>query len=185
MSKKLKFKEQAESKAIRLDLGAGKAQKTPEGFIPVDLYACKGVTVADLRQRWPWKNNSVDEAHAHYLVEYFTPKERVHFVNELYRVLKPGAQAQIITPYWCGNRAYGDIDVQWPPISESWFTMLNKSWREAQNSVKTSQYVCNFDAGLGYGLHPAIVVKNQEYQQHAVAFYKEAAQELICTLTKV
>ncbi len=60
--KRLKFKEQKpETKLLKLDLGAGKGGNTPEGFTPVDLCKWKGVKVVDLRKRWPWKANSVDE----------------------------------------------------------------------------------------------------------------------------
>jgi len=183
--KKLKFtEEKSESTLLRLDLGAGKGAATPEGFVGVDIVPWKGVRVHDLRTRWPWKTNSVDEVNADYLVHYFTVKERVHFANELYRVLKVGAKAVLKTPHWAASKAYGDTRVQWPPVSEMWFAMLNKAWREGQNSVDTSGYTCDFDHTLGYGLHPLIISRNYEYQQHAVTFWKEAAQDLCATLIK-
>jgi hypothetical protein len=184
--KKLKFKEQKpETKLLKLDLGAGKGGNTPEGFTPIDLCKWKGVKVVDLRKRWPWKANSVDEVSCHYLVNYLTATERVHFANELYRVLKVGSKAQIVTPYWCASKAYGDLRAQWPPVSESWFGHLNKGWRDAQNWVDTTGYKCNFDIGLGYGMHPSILSRNSDYQQQAVSYWKEAAQELIATITKL
>jgi SAM-dependent methyltransferase len=186
MVKKLKFIEHApEPELLRLDLGTGKGASRPEGFIGVDINDWEGVEVVmDLRKRWPWKNESVDQVNANYLVHYFTPSERVHFANELYRVLKPGGTATIYVPHWAASRAYGDTGVQFPPVSEMWFMMLSKGWREAQNSVDVSGYTCDFAHTLGYGLHPVIVSRNQEYQQHAVTFWKEAAQDIICTLTK-
>lgn len=182
---KLRFTEQApEKKLLRLDLGTGKGANRPDGFVGVDIHRWKGVVrVADLRKPWPWKTSSVDEVNADYLVQYFTPKERVHFANELYRVLKPEARAVIKAPHWCSARAYGDTTAHWPPISEMWFVTLNKAWREAQNRVDTSGYTCDFDFTLGYGLHPAIISRNAEYQQNAVTFWKEAAQDICATLT--
>lgn len=185
-TKKLKFKEHVvEEKQLKLDLGAGKGGNTPEGFIPVDKIAFKGIMVVDLSKKWPWKNNSVDEARCSYMVHYLTTAERVNFINELYRVLKPGASCQIITPYWCANRAYADIQVQWPPVVEGWYPTLSKAWRDSQNAVDMSGMTCNFDQTLGYGMHPMIIHRNEEYKQHAVAFWKEAAQDLIATVTKV
>jgi predicted SAM-dependent methyltransferase len=94
---------------MRLDLGAGFGAKTPAGFVAVDLYKAPGVRVVDLRVRWPWKANSVDEVHCDYVLQYLTAPERVHFANELDRVLKPGAQAKIIVPHPFAHRAYTDI----------------------------------------------------------------------------
>jgi SAM-dependent methyltransferase len=185
MNRKLKFTEHKEPKLVRLDLGTGKGASKPEGFIGVDINKWKGVdVVVDLRKRWPWKNNSVDEVNANYLVHYFTPAERVHFANELYRVLKPLGTALIHVPHWASARAYGDAGIQFPPVSEMWFAALNKGWRDAQNCIDVSGYTCDFDHTLGYGLHPLLVPRNQEYQQHAVTFWKEAAQDILATLTR-
>jgi predicted SAM-dependent methyltransferase len=185
VAKKLKYTEVKEAKTLKLDLGAGKGATTPDGFTPIDKVPFKGITVVDLSKLWPWKTASVDEVHSSCLVNYLTAAERVHFFNELHRVLKPGGQAQIITPMWSAYRAYVDLRVQWPPVSEGFYHTLSKGWREAQNSVDTSGLNCDFEVKLGYGMHPAIVVRNTDYQQDAVAWWKEAAQDLIANLTKV
>jgi hypothetical protein len=127
--------------------------------------------------------NSIDEASVINLVQFLKPADRIHFVNELHRVLKSGAKAQIIAPHWCASRAYGDLMFESPPVSESWFPHLNAAWREV-NAPWGKAYKCDFDHTLGYGLHPGIVSRNQEYQQHAVTFWKEAGQDLCATLIK-
>lgn len=58
---------------------------------------------------WPWADSSIDEAHASHFVEHLNQEERVHFVNELWRVLKPGGKARIICPDFSSGRAYGDM----------------------------------------------------------------------------
>ena len=132
--KKLKFTEQKEPTKLCLDLGTGKGATCPDGFIGVDLVKHAGVTqVVDLRKRWPWKAGSVDEINASHILQYFTPQERIHFVHELYRVLKVGGKATVITPYWAACKAYGDLTACAPPVSEAWYFRLNKGWREAQN----------------------------------------------------
>lgn len=192
--KKLKYTESKPDTAIRLDLGAGKGRMTPDGFTPVDVAPWKGVQVVDLRKPWPWKANSVDEVNCAMLVHYLTAAERVHFFNELYRVLKPGpitiddgaskGRVAIVTPMWSSHRAYIDIQAQWPPVSEGFFMSLNKAWREAQNSVDHSGLKCDFDAVVGYGVHPEIITRHEEFRRDAVNWYKEAAQDLHATLTK-
>lgn len=183
---KLKFSavKDEPKKGLRLDLGAGKGGATPEGFIPVDKQPFKGITVVDLAQRWPWKSNSVEEVNCAMLIHYLTAAQRVHFFNELWRVLKVDGKALIITPMWSSHRAYLDVQVQWPPVSEGFYHSLSKAWREAQNMVDTSGLKCDFESTAGYGLHPAIVPRNQEYQQNAVQWSKEAAQDLIATVIK-
>jgi len=182
-SARLKFKLHEPAPELKLDLGTGKGLSRPDGFVGVDLQPYDGVdVVTDLTKRWPWKTSTVDEVNCNYLVHYLSASERVHFANELHRVLKPDARATIHVPHWSSSKAYGDTRVQWPPVSEMWFAMLNQAWRESQNNVDITGYTCNFDHTLGYGLHPLLVTRNQEYQQHAVLYWKEAAQDIIATL---
>lgn len=177
--KKIKFA--VVEKPLKLDLGSGK--NTREGFEGVDSRDFGQKHIADLRKPWPWKDSIVEEAHSSHFVEHLTAPERINFVNELYRVLIPGGKCQVITPHWASNRAYGDLTHQWPPVSEMWFYYLDKNWRE-QNAPHNDFYTCDFLATWGYSLHQNIVPRNQEYQQHALQFFKEAAQDIICTLTK-
>lgn len=164
---------------VKLDLGCGKNPK--EGFTGVDCRDFGQDIVCDLRDTWKWEDSSVDEVHCSHFVEHLTAPERIHFVNELWRVLKPGAKATVIVPHWGSCRAYGDMTHQWPPVSEFWFYYLLASWR-AENAPHNDAYTCDFDATWGYTLHPSIAVRNVEFQQFAVGFYKEAVQDLIATL---
>lgn len=128
-------------------------------------------------------DSSVDQVDIVHVIEYLTPDQRISFVNELYRILKKGGKVTIITPYWCANRAYGDLAMVWPPVSESWYPQLKEKWRLENNSYE-KRYTCNFQPTWGYGMHQLIQPRNQEYQQHAIIFWKESAQDLIATLTK-
>ena len=170
-----------EQSILKLDLGCGKNKK--EGYTGVDCRDFGQDLTADLRESWPWLSDSVDEVHCSHFVEHLTGIERIHFVNELYRVLKMGGKAQIIVPHWASCRAYGDLTHQWPPVSEFWFYYLSKEWR-AQNAPHNDGYVCDFEATWGYSLNPAIQARNQEYQMYALSNHKEAAQDIIATLTK-
>jgi SAM-dependent methyltransferase len=183
MSKKApKIAPVEQPKPLKIDLGCGPGKK--EGFIGVDTIAFPSVDiVADLRKAWPWKDGTVDEAHASHFVEHLEADERVHFVNELYRVLKPGARCAIITPHWAASRAYGDMTHKWPPVSEFWYFYLNAEWRKA-NAPHNDGYTCDFDATWGYGVRPDLNLRAPEHQQYALANFKEAAQDLVATLTK-
>lgn len=166
---------------LKLDLGAGKNKRA--GFTAVDVRPFEGVDiVADLTKPWPWADSSVEEVHASHVVEHFTAPERIHFVNELYRVLIPGGKATMITPHWTSCRAYGDLTHQWPPVSEFWFYYLDKNWR-AQNAPHNDAYTCDFGCTWGFSPHPSLAVRASEYQQHAMQWWLEARQDMHCQMT--
>jgi hypothetical protein len=168
---------------VKLDLGAGKNKK--EGFLGVDVLSFEGVdVVANLGDDvWPWEDSSVDEVHCSHMLEHLTAKQRIHFANELHRVLKQGCKAAIITPHFASVRAYGDLTHQWPPVVTFWYCYLNKEWR-AVNAPHNLDYTCDFDNGYGFALHPTVAARNQEYQNYAVVHLVEGAQDLHVTLTK-
>jgi len=176
------------SKPIKLDLGAGKNKK--EGFLGVDRRKFPGIDiVTDLNAKWPWKDGTVEEIHMSHVLEHFSGFERVHIFNEMYRVMRADAKATVITPYWCSNRAYGDFTHAWPPVSEMLYFYLDKKWRLANapdNDIEWNSegYNCDFNCTWGYNMHQQILAKTQEAQMFALSFYKEAAQDLICTLVK-
>jgi hypothetical protein len=160
----------AKKKLVKLDIGTEHTVRIPADFRHVDFI--NGIAP-----------DSVDEAQSIGYVQRLSVEHRYAFFNDLFYVLKPGAKCLIAVPYWASGAAYGDLRAQWPPISEHFFAYLNAGWREA-NGVTDLRWTCDFDHTLGYGLSPHVATRNQEYQQFAVAFYKEAAQDLIATLVK-
>lgn len=174
---------------LKLDLGCGINKKGPE-WTGVDALPFPGVdVVTDLKQPWPWPDDSVAEIHCSHCIEHFDRIERVHIYNEMFRVMKAGAKATVIAPIWSSGRAYGDPTHVWPPVSSFSFFYLLKTWRE-QNAPHTDAvnwppgYKCDFDVTWGFSLHPQIVPRNQEFQQWALQFYMEASQDVIATLVK-
>ena len=168
---------------MKIDIGCGKNKK--EGFVGCDAHAFDGVdrvfnAGAD---RWPFEDGSVEEVHCSHMLEHLEAQERIHFANELHRVMKQGARAAIITPHFGSVRAYGDLTHKWPPVVSFWYLYLNKEWRE-QNAPHNTEYTCDFDHGYGFGLHPTVQARNIEYQNYAVVHLLEGAQDLHCTLTK-
>ncbi len=192
--------EAAPAKLVKLDFGCGPNPR--EGFEGVDRIQFDGkVThLLDVRETpWPWPDNSVEEAHASHFLEHLTNLdgkwERVKFFNELHRVLIPGGKCQLIFPHWASMRYYGDPTHK-EPFSEFGFYYLAREWRlgnaekgiganapHADVSHNPNGYSCDFEAVWGYGIHPLIQLKNQEAQQFAFQFYKEAIQDLHATLT--
>ncbi|MFM6223751.1 MAG: glycosyltransferase [Dolichospermum sp.] len=90
---------------LRIDLGCG--VNKPNGFVGVDLYPGFGVDiVADLSQRFPFEDNSVDEVRAHDIIEHLP--DRIHTMNEIWRILKPGGIVDISVPSTDGRGAFQD-----------------------------------------------------------------------------
>lgn len=183
-AKKLKL----ETPLLKLDFGCGPNPR--EGFQGVDRLDFEGKVahVVDLTHTpWPWPDNSVSDAHASHFVEHLTAPQRVAFCNELHRVLVPKGTCQLIVPHWASCRAYGDPTHQWPPVSEFWFYYLSRDWR-AGNAPHTDRqhnpdgFSCHFDATWGYALRGDLHVRNQEFQQFAIANYKEVIQDVQATL---
>jgi hypothetical protein len=180
--------------ALKLDLGCG--QNKQVGFTGVDRRQFPGVDqLVDLTKTpWPWPSDSVEEVHCSHFLEHLDHNthnpQRVRFMNELYRVMKVGAKASIVTPHWCSNRAYGDFTHADKPVSEMFYYYLSKKWRKENapdNDIEWNPdgYSCDFEATWGYGMRADLTVRNQEYQQFAFANYKEAAQDLWATLVKL
>ena len=176
---------------LRLDFGCGKNKR--DGFKGVDIRPFEGVDfVLNIAEdHWPWADGTVDEAHASHFIEHLTWPQRVHFFNELGRVLKKGAKATIIWPHWCSDRYYGDPTHQ-PPISAFALYYLNQEWRKgnaphcdyAQNDGNHfwHEYTCDFDNVISYSMAPWMAGRNNEFIQFAMAAYKEAAQDIMATL---
>lgn len=173
-----------ESPVIKLDLGCGPNKR--EGFTGVDIAQFDGKVdvVIDLSKKWPWKDCSVSEAVTSHFIEHLDAGERIHFINELYRVLKPEAKCQVTVPHWASQRAYGDLTHKWPPVSEFWFYYLSKEWRKANAPHSKYADEVNFEVTWGYSVLPQIMARTQEYQQNAIQFYKEACTDIIAAMVR-
>lgn len=176
---------------LKLDFGCGLFPK--EGFEGVDILPFDGKVkhVCDLKKPWPWKESSVSEGYCSHYVEHLTSIERIHFFNELWRVLKPDATCLIVVPHWASTRAYGDPTHQWPPFSEFAFYYLNRDWRAANaphTDVKhwPQGFKCHF-AEPTYNWHfnpdPYFLTRNDEYKRYAASYFKDVIADLSGTLT--
>jgi SAM-dependent methyltransferase len=136
---------------VKLDLGCGPKKKYPD-YIGIDKIAFPGVDhIMDVtRKPLPFKEGEVEAVYSAHFFEHLTALDRIKVVNELYRVMKPGAEARITVPNWNTAFAYGDPTHQWPPISSMWFAYLRKDWRD-MNAPHTDianwkhGYSCDFD----------------------------------------
>lgn len=97
-----------ENSGIRLDIGCG-GNKQP-GFVGVDYRKVPGVDIVQDLEEFPWKDipdESVLVAIASHVVEHINPAKGtfIRFMDEVWRILKPGGEFAIVTPY-AGSPGY-------------------------------------------------------------------------------
>ena len=174
---------------FKLNLGSG--PKNVEGFIACDKEKHPNVKyVFNLgKDKWPFKNNSVDAAIAHHVIEHLTnwngKFERVHFFNELYRVLKPDAVCEIVCPDWSSDRFWGD-PTHMEPFGSMSTQYLRKEWRKEQAPTVDYEitpgrqsFKCDFEVSYGFTLNPSLTGRNQEYIQHAHTYDINARMDFV------
>lgn len=168
---------------MKLDLGCGRRCK--EGFTGVDISPeCGAEIVHDLSEMpWPFEDDSVEEVNCSHFLEHLDGDERMAFMDELYRVLKPGGTATITTPYWTWVGAVQDPTHRWPPIAEQSYYYFNREMRERMG-VDHYPIRCNFDYSLTCVAMPHLHGRSQAEMAHAHYHQLNAVTELVATLVK-
>ena len=171
------------SESLRLNLGCG-TQKI-DGFLGVDVSPeCGADIVHDLKVvPWPWADDSVDEVLCSHFLEHLTGAERIVFMDELWRVLKPDAAAVMITPHWNSYGAVQDPTHQWPPVCEYSYHYFNRRWREMMQ-LEHYGIRANFEAAKKYNYSPVWAERPESEREFAVHHYVNVAYELHVRLTK-
>jgi hypothetical protein len=168
---------------LKLNLGSGSVRM--DGFTNVDISPdCGAEIVHDLSVfPWPFEDDSVEEVHCSHFLEHLTGAQRIGFMDELWRVLKPAGTANIITPYWASSRAIQDPTHQWPPIAESSYLYFNKQWRE-DNGLSHYPIRSDFDFTYGYNIDQPWSARSTEARDFAMRHYLHVASDLHVVLTK-
>ena len=106
---------------IQLNLGCGPNPK--KGWLNIDLFERTADLQLDLREPWPFPDNSVSYIYSEHVFEHFDfHREVPYFLAEALRVLEPGGVFDVVVPDTEEPlRAYGD------PKSSYWST-LAKRW---------------------------------------------------------
>ena len=92
---------------MNLNMGSGNIRI--DGFINVDINPRFADIVHDLRiLPYPFEDNSVDKIVAAHVVEHLYVDENILFMNECWRILKPGGVIEVIFPMWNSESAWVD-----------------------------------------------------------------------------
>lgn len=165
---------------FRLDIACG--QNKTEGYFGVDIAKTPGVDlVYDLEHfPWPFPDNSVDEAVCSHYLEH--TKDLMKFMNELFRILRPGARVMITSPYYTSMRAWQD-PTHTRAISEATFLYYNKDWR-TQNKLDHYPITADFDFSYGYVMTPEWQSRAEEARAFAIRHYTNVVSDIQVILTK-
>jgi len=177
---------------LKIDLGCGDNKK--EGFKGIDIAQTPSTDyVVDLT-KYPWniESNSAQEVHCSHYIEHIphdiknpddTRDGLIQFMDEVYRILKPGGKFTIVCPYYTSIRAFGDpTHVRY--IGEWSFYYFNKEWLEA-NKLQHYNINSNFDIKYSYYITNELTLKSEEVRNHAFKHDWNAIDDIIVELTKL
>lgn len=134
---------------------------------------------------WPVADGIVDMVFAAFYLHRLPLPERHVFIEEVWRILKPGAQARLVVPYWTSARAKSDPLAHFPEVTEASFDWYKRQWREAERMQHDMPLECDFHAAFGYELQGDYLQgRNETFTQHAMAHELNTVSNLHVTLTK-
>ena len=88
-----------------IDIGCG--TKKLDGAFGLDRRKERGVDViCDFEHAVPLKTNAVDVVYMSHIMEHI--KDLIPFMEEVYRVCRPGAEVRVIVPYYTSRGAFRD-----------------------------------------------------------------------------
>lgn len=197
MAKKTVAKKSKKDEIVGVDLGCGQIKQpiefftenfktTPTKVIGVDIVDCEGVDIVhDLTIfPYPFKDESVDMIFASHFVEHLDGIERMKFMDECWRILKPEGKMRLVHPYYKSVRAVQDPTHKWPPISENSYFYWDKSWREL-NKLDHYPIKCDFEFNIYYSWQdPTAANKNEETRMFMVDKYWNVVADMIVDLVK-
>jgi SAM-dependent methyltransferase len=165
---------------LKIDIACG--QNKAEGFFGIDIAKAPGVDMVYDLEKFPWPiaDNSVDDAICNHYIEH--TKDIIKFMDEIYRILKPGAKILIRAPYYNSVRGWQD-PTHTRLISEATFLYYNKDWRLA-NKLDHYPIHCDFDFNFGYDFMPDWAMRSEEAKAFALRHYTNVVSDIQALLVK-
>lgn len=95
------------AQGAKLDIGCGGSKE--KDWIGIDILKFPGVDIIHDVETYPWPlpDNCIQIAKAVHMVEHINPAKFgfINFMNEIWRIMKPGGHLMIVTPY-AGSAGY-------------------------------------------------------------------------------
>ena len=115
--------------------------------------------------------------------DFLAPQDGfIKFINEVYRILKPGGKVYLVAPYWSSHRSVGD-PTHARLIADSTFWYLDKGWME-ENLLKHYGIECDFEVDLSYYIDNEMTLKSEPVRNKAFTHDLNTILDLIIELTK-
>lgn len=170
-----------EETKVKLDLACGTNKVAPD-FIGIDKRQLEGIDkVMDLEE-YPWdiEDESVDEIFCSHYVQYTS--DLIKFMDEVYRILKPGGTIKIVAPYYTSMRAIQDPTHK-RNICEATFLYFNKQWREI-NKLDYYDIKSDFDFSYGHQWAADYINRAIDHKGFALKNYWNVVDDIHIVLTK-
>ena len=169
-----------QNKPIKLNVACG--QTRMEGFIGIDKVKTEATDIVQDLEAYPWpfEDNSVDEILCSHYVEHV--RDLIRFVDEIHRIMKQGAKATIIAPYYANMRSVQD-PTHVRSICEATFLYFNKGWRDT-NKLDHYNIKSDFDFTYGYQVSPEWTNRSEEARVFAMRYYWNVINDIHVILTK-
>jgi hypothetical protein len=146
--------------------------------IPMETYGRRLIRMIKNSDSWESFQKRVNE------VDMEAPSDGlIMFMDELYRILKPGGTATFVTPYYQGSIAWQDPTHR-RGITEITFQYFNKQWRV---NSKLSHYgiKSDFDVRLkGYDYFPDVKYASDDEKKWALRTMNNVVISMYVVLTK-
>lgn len=178
---------EGEIKPLKLELACGNSKE--EGWTGIDIVQTEQADVVhDLRVTpWPFASDSVDEARCSHFFEHLGPQERITFMNELHRVLKPERGCTFVTPLGF-DRMVQDFSHKWPPVVAASYFYFDQTWLQSQrigHYAVLHGILCNFEVRPLTGtLSQEFSLKADEHKMFALRHYMNAPVDLVVVMVK-
>ena len=124
----------ADKAGVKIDLGCGEHKQGPE-WIGVDVRKMKGVEIVQDLEKFPWADIPDECANlvmASHVVEHINPAGGIFlkFMDEVWRIMKPGGQFMISLPY-AGSSGFWQDPTHVNGCNETTWTYFDPLARDA------------------------------------------------------
>ena len=169
-----------QNKPIKVNIACGQIKM--DGYIGIDKVKTEAADIVQDLETYPWplEDDSVDEILCSHYVEH--TKDLIQFIDEMHRIMKKGAKATIIAPYYASMRAIQD-PTHVRSICESTFLYFNKGWRDV-NKLDHYGIKSDFDFTYGYQVSPEWTTRSEEARVFAMKHYINVINDIHVILTK-
>ena len=131
---------------------------------------------------WPGADGSVDEIHCAHAFHRLTARERMAFMEEAWRVLRPGGKLEIVVPH-ARSETPAALETVWPPLVEKSFLYFDAHERR-EMGVPHYGIRCDFELEVGLELAREWFQRSDAERHHAAVHFHGVIVSMTAFMTK-